>query len=175
MKEDINLLPPLALFSQTRQLYWRQAQRLALLVIGWLVLGLVIMGVSWYLALENMRTNGINKNDAVDTNSLVMEEVKEANQILRVAQSWMNSWRSVVDQVPAIAEEAPAGVEISSISYSEEDDALTVKGSSSTRDKVLEYQENLQLLEFVDKVEAPLSNFASGVKMSFSFTIWLKK
>lgn len=175
MKEDINLLPPSALFAQTRQLYWRQAQRLVLLVIGWLVLGLAIMGVSWYLALENMRTNGVNMNDAVDTSSLVTEEVREANQVLRVAQNWMNGWSSVVDRVPAIVEAVPAGVEISSISFSEEDNALMVKGSSNAREKVLEYQEKLQLLEFVDKVEAPLSNFASGVKISFSFTIWLEK
>ncbi|MEK7557095.1 MAG: PilN domain-containing protein, partial [Patescibacteria group bacterium] len=50
-------------------------------------------------------------------------------------------------------------------------DELTVRGVSNSRTAVLDMERALKALPWVERVDAPLQNFAAGGKGEFSFTL----
>lgn len=173
MKDEINLLPPEVRQAQVRQLYLFQLRRWLATTSGWLVLPLLVIvgaaGVAWQQGAI-VRMYGETQ---VYMRPQVEQQIKEANRVIGAVDEWAGKNNPITPKLPYIFEAVPEGVVLTTLRLGDKGKSLTIFGRFPSREAFLAFQRQLEAIEWIEKVEAPLSNFASGGDNTFSVIVWL--
>lgn len=177
-KAEINLLPPRVLMERVRRIYLQRAGRLyGVLVVGIVLLLLVYGGIGWMLWSLNGELEGKTTTFNQDT-KVVQDQVRTVNTLLTALGRYTDQnvpWMSQVHEALLIV---PEGVMVREVELKESPTPggekrkyIEISGESSSRSAVVEYEKALVDLWWVEKVESPLKNLASGTTVSFSFSL----
>lgn len=174
MKEQVNLLPPAAKLERARRLYRKRLlffSRRVVVAFGmlWVVMG----GVYWFLWWQG-RMLTAREAAEVGSGGEVFGEVARVNELMDVIERHVDrhpTWSPLLDDVVRVL---PVEARLTVIALVPETGGLVVRGVSPSRAAVLEMQRQLEALPWVERVEAPLQNFAVGSKGEFSFTLFRK-
>lgn len=171
MKEEINLLPLEQQQLRRKRLYlYRAGQLLRRVDLALIVL--VGMLLAAYVGMESLSHSLATRNSPSTqvTNDSVAQTEKVNTLLATVQAHRVNTkpWTPLVAQVLA---NMPTGVTLTTVRVNEATHQLILTGRFSSRDSVVEFQRRLATLKGIAKVEAPLSNFATGGENSFSFTL----
>jgi Tfp pilus assembly protein PilN len=173
MKEDINLLPPAVKKKRVRRLYVRRIRRLYWV----LCVGLIMIGMSYgsvYFMLQqqmNVLYEEVATNEQDDREA--ERQVRTINTVLREiyqrAQE-QQQWSGLADDVLRLV---PHDATVATMSLRHDPKpGILVTGRAGSRSAVIEYERRLKELPWVEEVEAPLQNLASGTNIAFSFTLF---
>lgn len=173
-KAEINLLPPPALHTRHVRMYTDRIGKLQRLVLLMLLLMLASLAIIYAVyAVINIRLE--QQLEAARANdTITIERINDTNRRLHAAQNWIRNAHTTSSLVPDILAAAPAGVVLNEISYDSELNVFTIRGTLNARSAVLAYQRVLEEVAWVERVEAPLSNFTTGADAEFTFTLYSK-
>jgi len=170
MKEDINLLPKQLIISRERRAYLfgfgRLLQRVAFLLVAIILGEAIVYGAYYYVD----RT--LEKSWSAQVQSLnATQEAQRINDLLAIVDNTRKQFISWSLFIEEIINNAPAEIIISRLEVKEKLGALEIDGAASRRASVLEYKNVLAGLSWVERVEAPLQNYAVGPEAGFSFSL----
>lgn len=178
MKEEINLLPPAVWTARRHRLYLDRFRHLfwsvviACLLIGCVYVG--IIGALWH-AESNLAAQ-LSHGD--DRSADVRTRINNINQLLGAVDQQANLYTPWTDHLSDILKAAPADATLNQIrllpslaAVGQVKTVLSVTGQASSRTTIIDYEHKLETLPWVQHVEAPLANLASGPALSFTFTI----
>lgn len=171
MLREINLLPHDLQQRRNRRLYLvrggRLLRRLSVVLVIILAAQLVIQ-----LFFSSLKQEFANTALVVASDSAVADQVTHINQLLtefdqQVQQHvvWTDRVRDVLTQ--------PQPVTVLGLAVPEDQSVLEVRGVALSRSGVVELQQALQRLPWVESVEAPLQNFTVGREAQFSLRLHL--
>ena len=180
MKDEINLLPPETQKERVRWLYNRRFNRLyTVTIVGVLIIAGTYGGLYWFYQ-QSLNSLNSEIESAQTQDESVELEVREANRLLTgiSERTEVESWTPLIDDLLA---QVPAGVSITGIELRPANSRVAnaqengmLSGASQLRSSVVEYERALRTLSWVENVDAPLQNLASGPQVRFSFTITRK-
>lgn len=172
MKEQINLLPTAAKRERRARLYRRGfaylvRRALVALVLVWITVG----GVGWIVW---QRQQGVESMLMAETgqNGEVFQEVARVNELISLISQRVEAHQPWTPLIGDVVRTLPASARLTVVALQPDTGGLTVRGVSGERATVLEMQRKLEEFPWVERVEAPLQNFAVDAKGEFSFTIF---
>lgn len=171
MKDDINLLPPAVLALRGRRLYVTRAGH----IIGRMYLILLfVLGVQGllYVAFVSIdKFSLLPSTPRGDDTGGLEEEVRFVNQQLRFIHERILGHHDWTGDTAAMLGVVPLEVRISALLVQEAEHTFTIRGSTSSRTAVLDFQAALERLPWVERVEAPLQNLAVVPAGEFILTL----
>jgi len=171
MNLDINLLPKPMQASRRRRMYGlrlgKLLQRIYVLLI--FVIGLhVVIWLALNSILLTVQMNGEIERAGID----VVSQVRELNATLVGLEVATDELRPWTVQVGEILDLVPSGMLVRDMEVMSGSNVLIVRGAAAEREAQLDFQQRLESLSWVQRVEAPLENFALGPDAGFSFSIY---
>lgn len=141
--------------------------------MGCFLIGLSISSV--YALLWQTEQRSRIEGDAEQTQGeKLVEDVRKVNQLVGTVQQRIDAhqpWSPALEEVLA---KVPAEVLIKRITIDSQVQTLKIEGISDLRTAVVTLQQRLEGLPWVESIEAPLRNFATGPQGQFSFTLTRK-
>jgi hypothetical protein len=174
MKEDINLLPVYAQQLRIRLLYLSRLGSMLRWILLLLVLFSGALGAMWVGVRDVQR--GVDRQLSSEGSEEVSVEqrVRDINQLLGSIHAYIRTHPALSLRIVDVVRLLPSDAGITAMRFDATTSSLQVEGISSARSDILEFQQALEGLAWVETVEAPLSNFATGTRGIFSFTILFK-
>lgn len=171
MKEEINLMPPIALRARLRRLY---VERLRSLYTA-LVVALLLVGAGYGGAFGVFYFTNQNLAAVLQTNSGVSADtdshIRQINASLAFIRDRLEQRPAWTPQVVSALTAAPNGVMVTSFEVNSSAQTLAIVGKADSQSAIVDYEKKLRRLPWADSVEAPLQNFATGPDVVFHFTI----
>jgi len=172
MKDEINLLPPPAAAARRRRiLNNRIGQMQRLTIVALLILAASLAGVH-AITIINQKLLADEINNVANSLNGTAEEVEAINQTLQAMNSWTSSHEDVSPLLTDVLKSMPAGIKLQSLTLEEQSNGLVISGTFSSRPDVITYQQKLEQLPWVTKIEAPFRNFTTGSDEGFTFTLY---
>jgi Tfp pilus assembly protein PilN len=174
MKEEINLLPLPIQTKRLGRLYVSQGNHILQRLLIVLFLILLALGLVYWVTWQTQKTISSSMNLTGQNDKDLEREVRQTNEFLQAVATRLSShpaWTPVIRTIFAVI---PPEVSLKNFEVSADTGALSIKGTSTSRAAVIELQKSLEGLPTIQKVEAPLQNFASGPGVEFSFTLYRK-
>jgi hypothetical protein len=171
MKDDINLLPPLEIKGRRRRVFLQRFGRvlrasiLAALLPNSVLASIYVFGLSERTVTPS---GPVRETPAVD----IGQEVVAANAFVGAVSNWVEKNKPRTPLVADIIRLAPTGIKLTEVGVDGVSGSFQVKGTGTSREAMVLYQRQLEQLPWVTKLEAPLSNFATGREAGFMFNIW---
>jgi hypothetical protein len=175
MKEEINLLPPEAKTFRNQRLYLAGAGRIIRRVGGLLILfGMVMLLINgaqrfFHQQLSQTRIQEERLGESPET------AARQINRLLGVIHEHSDTHQPVSPHLVSVMKVLPAGTQLTRVTWQINTHAMIVEGVAGTRAEVVDLQKRLEGLSWVERVDAPLRNLASGRGGEFSFTLQRKK
>lgn len=171
MKDDINLLPSSLIAERARRLALARVGHIIGRIYIILVFVLVVEGLL-YAAFVSINTFVFSPvfPHASDSDTL-QDTVRMVNARAVAIQNWSMRHHGWTRDLPQVFGAMPPEILIRSLSVDDDERRLIVRGFTSSRNAVLGFQDALELLSWVDHVEAPLQNLAVG-KGEFTLTLF---
>jgi len=173
-KGEINLLPAPLRAKRVAKAYLNSVNRL----FGrlWVLLLLVVLAEGAIFLVVRSVDNSFSRNNdqALEAGVDVEEMAIVTNKFLDEFNERLNNsilWTDLLDDVFKIMPDSVILQEVSS----DGDKSLVVVGESARRSDMIDFQKKLESLEWVDNVNAPLSNFTVGSDRSFEFKVFIKE
>lgn len=180
MKDEINLLPSAASKERTLWLYNKRFNRMyTVAIVGVVVIAGTYGGLFWFyqqsLSSLNSEIQSVNTQD-----ESIEKEVRDINRLLGgiTERTMKESWTPRIDDLLV---QVPSDISVSDIELRTPQslvegtaDKLVLTGQSQSRSSIVEYERQLRALPWVEDIDAPLQNLASGPQVQFSFTILRK-
>lgn len=174
MKEEINLMSPEGKRARLRFLMRKRltylGRRAALI---WVLLWVVLGSVFW-LTRERQRVVAAQLSRQTETDLGIAAEAADVNELMGAVVRWVDEHPAWTPLLAEVVQATPDEVRLEVIAVQPAAAGVLVKGVSASRAAVVEMQQRLERLPWVEKVEAPLQNFAAGPQSEFSFTVFRK-
>lgn len=175
MKTDINLLPPAALTLRRQRLLLTTIGSIARHLIVSLGIAVLIIGAEAAVTWFNVRALTTTER-AADNQAEITRRIEELNRTITVVDTWFAQRPVWTPQVTDTINVKPSTITITGLESPEDQgNQLIIRGIFHQRQDVTTYRRALEGLPWVERVEAPLSNFTTGDDLEFSFTVHRKK
>lgn len=103
------------------------------------------------------------------------QEIRKINQINRNIVSAGKTFQPITAELVELAEITPPGVKLSSLNLDKPNLKLILSGMAKNRDDLLNYQEQIKKILWVDEIETPSSQLFQKENINFEFSIMIKK
>ena len=152
-----------------------------IIVITAILFLLLFMGAWGFLKYFSRQADGqllslFQKQASQDPKTTeIQNTIKEINSkiILEASlEEQMTYWSKILS---GINNAKGAGVELSNIDYSKEDQPITLTGTAFSREALVSFRDALAAESFTDSLKMPSSNFAENQNILFTMTLVLKK
>lgn len=171
MKEEINLLPPAVSALRRGRIYVNRLGRLIYIALALTVIMLAALGVQYGLS-SYIRKSLTAAESALAPDETAAAEVQAINTLTASVDNWTKTHQPLSPLVAQVLNSAPAGIVITAVAVDQPEDKITISGTFSERSRVAQYQQDIENVPAVARLEAPLSNFATGASSSFTFEIY---
>lgn len=178
MNEDINLLPQSEKKFRRSVFYWRVVGRFLTRLIVVLMFALFALLALW--AVNFSTRGGLEDSLAVDLEQSSAErEAMDINRFIGVFQMVLDEKPPFLPKVMELIEGLPDGIRLTGLELDRvgtaddpEQAVFIVEGLASSTTAIVAFQKALEDLEWTNRVEAPLQNFATEPGGAFSFILY---
>lgn len=171
MKEEINLLPPVLVRRRRQRLYVGGAGQLLRRLDLTLALVVVMLAVTAGMQAFIQRGLDVELQRGEDTYTDLSQEVQATNELLQAIAIRSINHRPWTPLVEEVVTALPNSLSLTSIEVDPRKQTLSISGTFRSRVDVTEYERRLKALPWVEAVEAPLKNFATGETAGFTFSL----
>ncbi|MAF80868.1 hypothetical protein CL628_02535 [bacterium] len=171
IEHQINLLPPPVREERTARVYLNRVGRLLRVAAGMLLLLLLAQAAGGGAYLYAQRSLRADDAGGMEIASETRQLIASKNGTLGLADRWLQYYQPWTPLFRGMLAAVPSNIALTSIQLDEKTGALNIQGSVSTRVDVVNFRRQLEELEWVESVDAPLSNFETGDEASFSFAV----
>jgi Tfp pilus assembly protein PilN len=175
MEININLLAPkkrerikrLIIFLFTKNILAWTVITLAIISIvllwGLMVLIEEFQNLSESTTLVNREYSGYN------------QEIKEINNIIQETNKAHSNYQRITPRILEFSENLPADIKINSLNFDFKNKSIEINGLAQTRTSLLDYQEKLKEIPWIDEVVIPTNQLFKKENISFSFVTKIKE
>ncbi len=174
MKREINVLSPQAKARRENAIYLRRERSIVVALSISLVVILASYGAIWWVFFSLHQDLSDQIVMQTQDQSEILKEIRALNREVGVLDSRIASYTLWTERIEDVLAAVPSGILVSKLELSENPAALIVTGSASQGSEVVAYQSALEALPWVDRVVAPLQNFARFPTATVVFTIFQK-
>lgn len=171
-KDEINLLPDEHRDARLRRIMLKRVGGLLHRCIFILLITLTAFTVVYFVEIAKQRSRSSLLAAEIREGEDVSDEIRQANDLIRSVYDFSGSVDPWTVHVVDVLEGAPSTITITEFSVSAGTTALEVRGVARSRAAIVDFEKTLSELAWVERVEAPLKNFATGVESEFSFTVY---
>lgn len=171
MKGEINLLPARLVRERVRVVYLARGRQLVRLALG--LASLMVVGqmsvLAFYLALARIGDAGQAVRASAGRD--VPRAVAETNRLLAAIQTQAQGqivWSKRLGEVLAVVAQP---LTVHELGVEEQSNALVIEGTAPSAAAVETLQQSLEDLPWVQRVEAPLTNYVVKPEATFSLTV----
>jgi len=124
-----------------------------------------------YVIVQSQGSSITIEESSVKTQKLqeIEEKIKQANQKIDKAyqiQRGIVCWTPILEKISEIA---PAGINLTNLSYQTAQNKVVLNGQAKTGEQFLNFKENLEKSQVFLEVESPLSNLINKENIDFNF------
>jgi hypothetical protein len=175
MKSEINLLAPDIKAQRSRLVRIHRIWAIidALLLCMLLITGSV--GAAWW-SLRDVSASLDQRivSEASEYEALLLR-LREMNGLLAAVDSRIQQSPGHTVLIADMVRGVPKGIGITKMELIEGKEAFTITGKATQGSVVIQYQDFLEKLVWVDHVVAPIQNFARSPEATFTFTVFITK
>lgn len=172
IKEEVNLLPPPALAARVRRLYRKRFASINRRIVVSLLFVYAALGIVLALTWQNKQQLGQAQGDRGTASQELQETVRNTNQLIDAFHRELTSRQTWTSLVEGLVQAMPPQVQLRSLEVKEDTLALEIRAIATSRAAVLDMQRIAENLPGIERVEAPLRNFAVGVDGEFSLILY---
>lgn len=174
MKTEINLLSPDAKKNRIIGIRTRRINAITDALLVCLVLAVCSYGAAFW-TLSSIGTS-LDKNVAsdIEVSAETKQRIRDINAIIAVVDDRITKdplWSPLISDIVA---RVPSGISITTLQLTETPQTLLLVGKATRGSAVVQYQRELEKLSWVERVDAPLQNFAVSPNATVTFTIFRK-
>ncbi len=133
------------------------------LLLSWLVLQDDFNNLSGSSILINQGFSGYN------------QEIRKINQTNRNIVLAGQDFQPITAKLLELTNTMPVGIKLSSLNLERTELKLVLSGAAKTRDNLLDYQEKIKKISWVEKIDTQASQLFQKENINFEFTITIKK
>jgi Tfp pilus assembly protein PilN len=171
MEHEINLLPPQIIWQRTSRIYLDRSGHFIRFIVFLVGLLLIVLGAV-YLVVWRTQVSTAGQGESQDNRQVAtLKRVRTVNDQVTAIQLWRDEHVAWTPRLPAVLAVMPSDIVLTRVSVTEVARVLELSGTFGRRESVVAFQRQLESLSWVDKVESPLSNFATGSEAKFSLLI----
>lgn len=170
MKAEINLLPPQFQAARRAARYWHGLEHILRRLLVALLIVAIMFGAT-YLAFRRILTDTQIIQQETGTDPKLEQRVVQTNELLTATATRLQAINPWTPHVGEVLQVLPPELTLVSIAASDESKSLTINGTSRSRPAVLAFEQAVGALPWVERVESPLQNFATGGGTSFTLII----
>ncbi len=172
--QAVNLLSPpkkAKLENLVRFIFIKNMLEIVLITAAVLAISLVW---SWIALQEDF--NSLSESAIVVNQEFTAQnqEVREANQKLENFNNAGKGFKRMVPDLLIIANNLPKDITLNNLSINRNDSTLTISGLALTRQALLNYQEKLKEITWLENVASPISRLLQKENVPFEFKIKIK-
>jgi Tfp pilus assembly protein PilN len=175
MKEDINLLPEAVKWKRLRRLYFQRLGKFLRLIIFVLI---VAVGALMALgAVEYTLGAGVDREleQRRDDGDETRRQIQEINKFAQAFRAETKQLVPRTEQLEELLKIMPREIKLKALSSNKEEELFVVQGAAAESAALIALERRLEELPWVEKVEAPLQNFATEERGEFLFTLHVKE
>lgn len=172
---NLNLLSPQKKIRNehvTRFLFIKNMLEVTLFVIAIIANALLLSWIVMQNNFNNLSSSAILVNQGFSSYN---QEIYKINQIDRSIVTAGKYFNPIIPQLLEFTKTVPNGIKLSSINWDRLNLKLIISGTAKNRNDLLNYQEEIKKITWIEKIETPSSQILQKENINFEFTITLKK
>lgn len=169
---DINLLPKPLRVARLRRIYWSRVGKLLNRIYVLLVIIIILQIVIWLAFNSIFRSLQLASDQGGATESNVVGQVAEINRLLVGVDGAAKELAPWTLQVDEMLELVPSGMQVTNVKVAKDTDIIVVSGAATAQEVQVDFKQRVEQLSWVQRVDAPLENFAVGPEAGWSFSIY---
>lgn len=166
----LNLLPLKEKISLQRE---RLYQFIAISLFIFL-LSTILISLGLFAAKNVLNENLPSRNLAPNKNQELIEKIRRINSELVAIEKIQGDYIKITPILVSLAKITGSNIQLTSLVLSKDNKNIEIKGWAKNRSELLSFQENMEKLEFISKLNAPLSNLLKQENIDFIFIAELK-
>jgi len=167
---EINLLPPVTKDQRRTRIYLQRIGSLLRVSIRMTIIVAVVLGVNAATYRYAKVILERNEPQALQTAESTKRLVAQSNASIRLADAWLGEYQPWTPLLRGFLGAVPGNISLTSLRLDEVVGGLVIRGGVTSRADVVNFKRQIEELEWVEEVQAPLSNFETGSEAVFSFT-----
>lgn len=165
----LNFLPPEKRRYLRRMVFTQFVKStMEMLVLLLSITGMALLATQWVL---QGYFNDLTENIVASANQQASsnQQIKHVNMVLRQADTIQAEHKLWSPLLTRLAHAVPEGVVLTSLSVNASEDLLSLAGTATTREALLNLQQSLEELPEIEMISIPLSQLTQPTNISFSF------
>lgn len=171
-KEEVNLLPPPARRARVLWLYRKRFASINHRIIISILLIYAALGIVFAVTWQSKQEMGQVVDPGAEESQNLQDEVKATNRLITAFHQEFTRHQDWTSLVEGLVQVMPPQIELMALEVKEETQALEIRAVATSRTAVLDFQRIAEGLPGIERVEAPLKNFAVGVDGEFSLVLY---
>ncbi|HLC70245.1 MAG TPA: PilN domain-containing protein [Patescibacteria group bacterium] len=173
-RQAVNLLPPpkkSKLENLVRFIFVKNMLEIVLITAAVLAISLIW---SWLTLQEDF--NSLSESAIVVSQEFTTQnqEVRDANRRLENFNNAGQGFKRMLPELLTVADNLPKDITLNSLNINRADSSLSISGSALTRQALLDYQEKLKEITWLENVSSPISRLLQKENIPFEFKIKIK-
>ncbi len=173
MEINLNLLPPEKKKILTHiylVLYSRFL--IEILLFYSLIVAISLIFANQYLR-ANLSINQIKTAAADGVYARMNKEIKNVNQQLKNIDAVQSSFVAWSPLMADLLKTVPPAISLSGLDFNKDRDEMMIQGTAKTRDELLTFKERLMALNWIKKLEIPVSSLTTKENVNFTINATL--
>src|SRR3989344_374061 len=173
-RQAVNLLPPpkkSKLENLVRFIFVKNMLEIVLITAAVLAISLIW---SWLTLQEDF--NSLSESAIVVSQEFTTQnqEVRDANRRLENFNNAGQGFKRMLPELLTVADNLPKDITLNSLNINRADSSLSISGSALTRQALLDYQEKLKEITWLENVSSQISRLLQKENIPFEFKIKIK-
>ncbi len=170
-RQAVNLLPPpkkAKLEHLVRFIFVKNMLEIVLITAA--VLGISLVW-SWLTLQEDF--NSLSESAIVVNQEFTAhnQEVRETNRKLERFNEAGKGFKRIVPELLVLSSNLPQNITLNSLAVNRSDSTLSLSGTATTRQALLDYQDKLKEISWLENVSSPISRLLQKENIPFEFKI----
>ncbi len=172
---NLNLLSPHKKIRNEhviRFLFTKNMLEISLFVVAIIATSLLLSWIVLQDDFNNLSGSSILINQGFSSYN---QEVRKINEINRSVVMAGKQFSSITAKLLELSRAIPAEIKLSSLNIDQPNLKLILSGTAKNRNNLLNFQEKIKEISWVEKIDTPASQLFQKENINFEFTITLKK
>lgn len=174
MEININLLSQKKQNRLKRVMFFLFAKN----ILSWFLIAISLSGIiliwGWVVLIEEFKNLSENTLSINREYSHYNTEIKELNKIIKEFEKTHANYSKTTPKILELANNLPDDILLNSLSLDKKNKKIEITGIAKTRNSLLNYQEKLKKIEWINEVYIPTKNLLKKEDIVFSFETTIK-
>lgn len=148
-------------------------------ILAWVVItvSIISMVLLWSLIVLIEEFQNLSESTALVNKEYTgyNQEIREINKIINETNKTCGNYEKITPKILEFSKNLPVDIKLNSLNFDFKNKSMEISGISQTRASLLNYQEKLKEISWIDGVNIPTNQLFKKENISFSFVTKIKE